>query len=85
MIGALAVTGWLVVAWLLVLLFSRKQPQPIDEPITHLLMVDASGWPESLRKARGSIPKEIPRVHGKDRKAERYHRTGTAAVYQVKG
>ncbi len=82
---ALAVIGWLAAVILAGMLLRHRCAPPPARSITHLLMVDAKGWPESLRAARTGVPKELTRVHGKHTATTRYARTGTAAVYQVKG
>lgn len=87
MLTALAVIGWLVAILLAVALW-RHRCAPIaveSSAITHLLLVDAKGWPESLRAARTAAPKELTRAHGKHTATARYPRIGTAAVYQDKG
>lgn len=86
MLVALAVTGWLAAAILAGVLWRHRCPSIPGEAITHLLMVDTKGWPESLRALRSTtVPKELTRAHGKHTATHRYGRTGTAAVYQDKG
>lgn len=85
MLVALAVTGWLVAIVLAVVLWRHRCAAiPMPDAITHLLMVDRKGWPESLRVVRSGVPAALTRAHGK-RTATAYPRIGTAAVYQDKG
>lgn len=85
---AVAVVGWLTAVILAVVLVRRGRPSgatvSADPVITHLLLVDAKGWPESLRLARGPAPKELHRAHGRG-PAQRYPRIGLAAIYQGRG
>ena len=91
MLVTLAVAGWLVAIGLAVVVWRHRCSSPSPDvsvpdvsAITHLLLVDASGWPESLRVVRSGVPKELTRAHGKQT-ATGYPRIGTAAVYQDKG
>lgn len=92
MLVTLAVAGWLVAIGLAVVVWRHRCPAipmpdrsaPDVSAITHLLLVDASGWPESLRAVRSGVPQALTRAHGKST-ATGYPRIGTAAVYQDKG
>jgi hypothetical protein len=84
-VAILAAIGWLAAVILAALVLRHKcAVLPVDQALTHLVLLDKSGVPESVRILKGALPAEVTRAHGKAA-ASRYRRVGTAALYQVKG
>lgn len=84
---ALALVGWLAAVIFAALAFKQQSQASADASagaLTHLVMLDRAGVPESVRILTGAPPRDVTRAHGKAA-ASKYVRVGTAALYRAKG
>lgn len=76
LLATLAVAGWGMAAMLLY----RRPTKPGDP--THIVLLNASGMPESIRALRGELLRTYYRPSGKGR-ATPYRRKCTAIVFSA--